>query len=162
MGEWSKPRVCKTLFRWFESSHVLKLSDNRTERTICPIGKTRETHSNFLTGLTFLYRNKTWEVRWFEPTPVCMTLNVSRTYTTRRAVIWLSACRKAENWEVAEWLIASHNGSTTDGRTWKHVSNVRIVSSQHMEGWVSGLNQQFAKLPTRKGPLVRIQYPPHW
>ena len=24
MGEWSKPKVCKTFFRWFESSYVLK------------------------------------------------------------------------------------------------------------------------------------------
>ena len=28
VGEWSKPKVCKTLIRWFESSHVLKKNYN--------------------------------------------------------------------------------------------------------------------------------------
>lgn len=28
------------------------------------------------------------------------------------------------------------------------------------ERWVSGLNQQFAKLPTLRGPVVRIHYSP--
>lgn len=31
VGEWSKPKVCKTLIRWFESSHVLKTLKNMTE-----------------------------------------------------------------------------------------------------------------------------------
>ena len=31
---------------------------------------------------------------------------------------------------------------------------------RRMESWVSGLNQQFAKLPTLRGPVVRIHYSP--
>ena len=31
VGEWSKPKVCKTLIRWFESSHVLQNFKNMTE-----------------------------------------------------------------------------------------------------------------------------------
>ena len=90
-------------------------------------------------SLSSLRRTLIWVALWLR------TVVLSRLWIRFLVNDTQAACVKAVNGKMAEWSIASDCKSDSFG-----IHRFKSFSSHNLENWVSGLNQQFAKLPIGK------------